>query len=94
MSTLGIERLEKEEISKENELISLNDELYDGFFIQELEVRLETDPLLVGGLLDMFNNSQDGTMLLSDCGANCTENSGCAFCFHCGLCLDCICIVL
>jgi hypothetical protein len=38
------------------ELNSLNDKLYDEFFVQQLESRLETDPLMVGGLLDLFDS--------------------------------------
>lgn len=39
---------------EKDELVSLNDKLYDEFYVQELEKRLETDPLVVGGLLDFF----------------------------------------
>ncbi|MDR1181733.1 MAG: hypothetical protein LBL13_07125 [Bacteroidales bacterium] len=44
------------------ELKSLNENLYDEFFVQELESRLETDPLAVGGLMDIFSSqfSLDG----------------------------------
>ena len=31
---------------------SLTEQLYDDFFMQELETRLETDTLMVGGLVD------------------------------------------
>ncbi|MDR1227227.1 MAG: hypothetical protein LBK47_10090 [Prevotellaceae bacterium] len=41
------------------ELISLNEQLYDEFFVQELESRLETDPLMVGGLLDSLTSDSD-----------------------------------
>jgi hypothetical protein len=53
---------------KGNEVISLNEHFYDEFFVQELESRLETDPLLVGGLVD-FLNPNDGTLALQspDC---------------------------
>jgi hypothetical protein len=36
---------------KNEEIISLNTDLYDEFFVQELEYRLETDPLMLGGFL-------------------------------------------
>jgi hypothetical protein len=39
-------------IKKTGEIISLNTDLYDEFFVQELESRLETDPLMVGELID------------------------------------------
>jgi hypothetical protein len=45
--------------TKENEMVSLNDNLYDSFFIQELESRLETDPLAVGGIVDFFNDASN-----------------------------------
>jgi hypothetical protein len=39
--------------SKENkELVSLNSQL-PKFFVEELEERLETDPLMIGGLFDL-----------------------------------------
>jgi hypothetical protein len=37
------------------ELKSLNERLYDDFFVQELDSRLETDPLMTGGLFDLFD---------------------------------------
>ena len=39
------------------ELISLNEELHTEFAIVELEQRLETDPLLVAGLLNNTSSS-------------------------------------
>jgi hypothetical protein len=63
------------------ELNSLNDKLYDEFFVQELEARLETDPFMTGGLLDLFD-SQDsaqacfclGKCLEHSCAEQCTVN--------------------
>lgn len=43
--------MEKKDFPKE-ELISLNSELSE-FSVQELEERLETDPLAIGGLVDL-----------------------------------------
>lgn len=40
------------------ELVSMNTELPE-FFIEELEQRLETDPLIGGGLLDLFSPTGD-----------------------------------
>lgn len=37
------------------ELTSMNDRIYDEFYIQQLESRLETDPLMAGGLLDFMS---------------------------------------
>ncbi|MDR1898244.1 MAG: hypothetical protein LBR10_15815 [Prevotellaceae bacterium] len=63
-------------LAKNDELMSLNENLYDEFYIQELESRLETDPLAIGGILDMF--SQDVSMAEGDCVgySSCGENSG------------------
>ena len=46
---------------KKEELISLNSELSE-LYVEELEQRLETDPLAVGGLLDLASSS-DPTLL-------------------------------
>jgi hypothetical protein len=43
-------------MKKNEEIISLNTELYDDFFVQELEVRLETDPLMLGGLMELLES--------------------------------------
>jgi hypothetical protein len=45
-------KLKKEDAKKE--MHSLNEQLYNEFFIQELEARLETDPMAVAGLMDSF----------------------------------------
>lgn len=37
------------------ELKSMNDRIYDEFYIQQLESRLETDPLMAGGLFDFMS---------------------------------------
>jgi hypothetical protein len=37
---------------KGKEMISLNGDLYNDFFVHELEQRLETDPLFLGGSVD------------------------------------------
>ncbi len=36
---------------------SINNELYDEMYVAELEKRLETDPLLVNGLLSLFSQN-------------------------------------
>jgi len=54
---------------KENRIISMNDDLYDSMFLEELEVRLETDPLVPGGLLNLV----DG-VASADCGVDCDCN--------------------
>jgi hypothetical protein len=70
---------------EEIKLISMNEKLYSDFSIEELEQRLETDPLLLGGLFDTMgwcifvnNCTCDGT---TNCtcnviGANCTCDGG------------------
>ena len=40
--------LEKQEL----EISSMNEQLFDEFHLKELEQRLETDPFLVGGLMN------------------------------------------
>ncbi|MDR1898243.1 MAG: hypothetical protein LBR10_15810 [Prevotellaceae bacterium] len=73
-----------------DELMSLNENLYDEFYIQELEYRLETDPLAMGGILEMFN--QDINITQSDCigYTSCTgENTG----GGCGIHLGCDCVI-
>jgi hypothetical protein len=39
-------------MGENDEMRSLTEQLYDDFFMQELEARLETDTLMVGGLVD------------------------------------------
>lgn len=46
---------------KQDELLSLNSELSE-FKLQELEERLETDPLAVGGLLDVLSLTDSSSM--------------------------------
>ena len=63
---------------EERELISLNEKLYDDFYVQELEARLETDPLLVGGLIDFFTASGEDVSPLSDgCEFTCPNKFKC-----------------
>lgn len=60
------------------EFTPMNTELSE-FFVEELEQRLETDPLIVGGLLDLFSSShQDGIGSVSmACNINnCDTNQG------------------
>ncbi len=59
-------------------LTPMNTELSE-FFVEELEQRLETDPLIAGGLLDLFSSShQDGIDSVSmACNINnCDINQG------------------
>lgn len=37
-------------MDKQTEMMSLNDDLLTDFVVEGLEVRLETDPLMLGGL--------------------------------------------
>lgn len=39
-----------------NRIISMNDETFDELYIQELENRLETDPLVPGGLIELIQS--------------------------------------
>lgn len=56
---------------------SINNELFDEMFINELETRLETDPLLTNGLLDLMssqNGDIDALCIQCDTGNNCKNN--------------------
>ena len=55
-------KLQEMKNDEKDELVSLNDKLYDEFYVQEL---VETDPLIVGGLLDLFTDSTDSANELS-----------------------------
>ena len=58
------------------DLASVNDGLYDDLFIQKLENRLETDPLAVGGLVDLLDQSDftgDKGCLCNHCFFACGE---------------------
>lgn len=46
---------------KQDELLSLNSE-FSEFKLQELEERLETDPLAVGGLLNLLSFTDSSSM--------------------------------
>lgn len=67
----------KDEMLENKELVSLNSELAE-FSLQELEQRLETDPLAVGGLLDMASSGDMSLTNLhsSDC-VHCEAGSEC-----------------
>jgi hypothetical protein len=69
---------------KNEKIISLNTDLYDEFFVQELEYRLETDPLTLVGLMDLFPYDCNGHSFcqshcigLWTCGIQCSSNSYC-----------------
>jgi hypothetical protein len=58
------------------EFKSLNENLYDEFFVKELESRLETDPLGMGGLVDLFDSQEalDTCIWYCDTDGNCHED--------------------
>ncbi len=60
-----------------NELVSFNSELTE-FSLKELEERLETDPLAVGGLLDLASSSDPSLLLTTseEC-EYCSGQAGC-----------------
>lgn len=66
---------------KNKTLKSLNKELPQ-FFLEELEQRLETDPLSIGGLFDLQEADGDDGICIgnSNCQqkGDCTENSNCS----------------
>lgn len=43
---------------KKTKIISLNDNLFNEMYLQELESRLETDPLIPNGLIDLMGNAE------------------------------------
>jgi hypothetical protein len=67
------ELLDRVNFSSTEEMVSLNEAANQEFFVEQLEERLETDPLMVGGLFDLF---QQENTLANDCVINfCSENS-------------------
>lgn len=48
------------------DLMSANESLYDDLFIQKLETRLETDPLGVGGLVDLMGGDASNIAMASN----------------------------
>lgn len=47
------EFLDRENFSSQEEMVSLNEAIDQEFFVEQLEARLETDPLMAGGLFDL-----------------------------------------
>lgn len=41
------------------EMESMNENLYDDFFVNEIENRLETDPLAINGLFNFSHTSEN-----------------------------------
>lgn len=66
-------------MKKDDEIISLNSELSE-FDVQELEERLETDPLAVGGILNLSTMNQDHSLLDVTTDAGCEQCSGWGAC--------------
>lgn len=58
------------------EIVPMNDNLYDEFLVQELETRLETDPLLSGGIIGL-PDGDIGDAAEDFCVIHCGEHSGC-----------------
>lgn len=68
---------------KKNEVAGIqpiNEELCDEMFVHELEKRLETDPLLANGLLDLVTtmnaSSEDADLLCWTCDYNSCNRNG------------------
>lgn len=62
----------KKQNLKQDEIVSLNDSVLSDFSVEELENRLETNPLAVGQLFDIATeNSID------------MQSEGCCFMSHC-----------
>ena len=52
------ELLDRVNFSSTEEMVSLNETTNQEFFVEQLEERLETDPLMVGGLFDLIAQTQ------------------------------------
>lgn len=55
---------------EKNEMHALNNSVLNGFSVEELEQRLETDPLAVGQLLDISSSVEgedDGCCFMTSC---------------------------
>lgn len=62
------EVLDRENFSSQEEMVSLNETIDQEFFVEQLEERLETDPLAIGGLIDLFKQdtvAADGCIVFS-----------------------------
>ena len=57
------------------DLMSVNAGLYDELFIQKLETRLETDPLAVGGLVELTGDDDMIGLLCWSDKNNCSGGS-------------------
>ena len=60
---------------------SLNNELPD-FFLESLELRLETDPLTIGGLLNLAEQSPDNWCISV---LHCDGDNGCREKYQCSI---------
>ena len=63
--------MEKQKNVERDEIVSLNSEVSE-FDLKQLEERLETDPLAVGGLLDLASTQDlsQSIHVVSDCECN------------------------
>ena len=72
------ELLDRVNFSSTEEMVSLNEAANQDFFVEQLEERLETDPLIVGGLFDLIQQDQIQTRTDDWCVVNsrtCGENN-------------------
>ena len=72
------ELLDRVNFSSTEEMVSLNEAANQDFFVEQLEERLETDPLMVGGLFDLIQQDQTQTSSADWCmfySRSCGENS-------------------
>lgn len=69
---------------KENSVIngieSINNDLYDEMFVSELEKRLETDPLLTNGLLNLMTPDGNASFESIDFLCECNTSYGYVVC--------------
>ncbi|WP_311325005.1 hypothetical protein [Capnocytophaga sputigena] len=64
------ELLNRVNFSSTEEMVSLNEAANQDFFVEQLEERLETDPLMVGGLFDLIQEESVQTHTDDWCGFN------------------------
>ena len=64
------ELLDRVNFSSTEEMVSLNEAVNKEFFVEQLEERLETDPLIVGGLFDLIQQESVQTRADDFCISN------------------------
>ena len=66
------ELLDRANFSSTEEMVSLNETTNQEFFVEQLEERLETDPLMISGMFDLLE--QDSASRWCICNHLCVRN--------------------